>query len=90
MRFRYVVSGRVHGVGFRWFVRERCRALHITGYVRNLETGHVEVIANGSPDTLTELEVILGKGPAGAIVTKVDKLEILDEVTKETSFHIVG
>ena len=41
------VTGLVQGVGFRWFVRERARALHLSGWVRNLESGNVEVAAAG-------------------------------------------
>ena len=69
-----VVRGRVQGVGFRWFVRERARRLDVRGWVRNRGDGSVEVEAAGEPDSLQELRALLAKGPAGAHVSAVDDL----------------
>ena len=46
---RLVVSGRVQGVGFRYFVVQAAEPLGITGYVRNLRDGTVEIVAEGTP-----------------------------------------
>ncbi|RKX83285.1 MAG: acylphosphatase [Spirochaetes bacterium] len=67
----YIVTGRVQGVGFRWFVLGRARSLDITGWVRNLPDGSVEVRAEGSEAALESLESLLEKGPAGSMVRDV-------------------
>ena len=69
-----VVRGRVQGVGFRWFVRERARRLGLAGWVRNQRDGSVEVAARGAADALHALEAALREGPDGADVTSVDEL----------------
>jgi acylphosphatase len=69
-----VVRGRVQGVGFRWFVRERARRLGIRGWVRNRVDGCVEVAAAGEPESLEQLRKSLSEGPSGAHVSAVDDL----------------
>ena len=66
------VRGRVQGVGFRWFVRERARALGLTGWVRNRQDGSVEVLALGDDLALERLRAILRTGPDGARVSDVE------------------
>jgi acylphosphatase len=66
------VRGRVQGVGFRWFVRERARALGLTGWVRNRQDGSVEVLAEGSDTALREFLEVLRAGPSGARVSDVE------------------
>ena len=68
------VSGRVQGVGFRWFVREEARRLGLAGWVRNLPTGDVELVAEGSPEALDALARTIGRGPPGARVELVHRL----------------
>ncbi len=65
------VSGRVHGVFFRAFVESRALELNLTGYVRNLPDGTVEVRAEGERQQLEKLVESLGKGPPPARVEKV-------------------
>ena len=65
---RFLVSGIVQGVGFRFFAARAARGLGIRGFVRNLPDGRVEVVAAGSLDALLEFEAILRRGPAGALV----------------------
>jgi acylphosphatase len=65
------VVGRVQGVGFRWFVRERAMELGVAGWVRNMPNGDVEVAAEGDPSKLASLETLVGRGPSGASVTAV-------------------
>lgn len=67
-----LVRGRVQGVGFRWFVRERARALGVRGLVRNRTDGSVEVEAEGDAASLQRLRESLTTGPAGARVTSVE------------------
>jgi acylphosphatase len=66
------VRGKVQGVGFRWFVRERARALGLTGWVRNRDDGSVEVLALGEEASLGQLRSLLGMGPSGARVSAVE------------------
>ena len=67
-----VVTGRVQGVGFRWYVREQARALGLRGWVRNNADGSVEVLASGAEGELDRLRSILRTGPSGARVSAVD------------------
>ena len=52
-----LISGRVQGVGFRWFAVREARARDVWGYARNLEDGRVEVLAQAAPETLWQLMV---------------------------------
>lgn len=66
------INGRVQGVAFRAFVRHKAVALGLTGYVRNLPGGQVEVFAEGNRDGLETLLDALKKGPPAARVFNVD------------------
>jgi acylphosphatase len=66
-----LVKGVVQGVGFRFFVQREARRLALSGWVRNLPGGEVEVEATGESDALKSLVVSLEKGPALARVDHV-------------------
>jgi acylphosphatase len=68
------VAGRVQGVGFRWFIREEARRLDVAGWVRNLPTGEVEILAEGPHAALDELARRIAEGPPGARVEVVHRL----------------
>jgi acylphosphatase len=85
---RYFVRGRVQGVGYRWFVERVAGELGLTGYVRNLDDGRVEVYAAGPPDKLGELSGMLRKGPRWADVRGVEEQEAA--VEKRGGFQIEG
>jgi acylphosphatase len=68
---RFHLSGTVQGVGFRFFAERVARRLHLTGYVRNLADGSVDVYAVGTAASLSELEEELRQGPRLASVTRV-------------------
>ncbi len=87
-RVRFVVTGRVQGVGFRWFVRAEARPLGITGWVRNREDGAVEGLAEGRDDAIDSLIATLEVGPPSAIVTNVDVSEVSDEADVFKYFEI--
>jgi acylphosphatase len=69
---RFVVSGRVQGVGFRFFTQDIARREGLTGIVRNLADGRVEVVAEGDDESLTRLEAALWRGPSHARVKDVE------------------
>ena len=73
-RLHVRVAGRVQGVGFRWFVREEARRLKLAGWVRNLPSGEVELMAEGDASSLEELSRAVAKGPPGARVEIVHRL----------------
>lgn len=72
---RYVVRGRVQGVGFRWFVEREAHILGISGWVRNNADGSVEVLAMGNRDQLAGLRSRLREGPRAARVEGVEESE---------------
>jgi len=83
---RYIVRGRVQGVGFRWFVQQCANSLGVKGYTRNLDDGSVEVYALGSAEQLSDLSGLLRKGPRMADVRGVDEEEAA--VKKVSGFRI--
>ncbi len=83
---RFFISGRVQGVGFRFFVERVASALGLCGYVRNLDDGRVEVYAIGDPVRLAELRAQLCKGPRLAHVHHVREQEA--PVLQYRGFHI--
>ena len=68
------VSGRVQGVGFRWFVVGKARELNLSGWVKNRSDGMVEVLAAGDVASLELLEAAIVAGPPGAEVQHVQRL----------------
>ena len=68
---RFIVSGRVQGVGFRYFVKDAADREGLHGWVRNLHDGRVEALVEGGPEALDRLEVTLRRGPASARVARV-------------------
>ncbi len=83
---RYVVAGRVQGVGFRFFVQKHAERLGLKGYTRNLDDGSVEVYAIGPADLLSELNGLLWKGPTYSDVRSVEEKEAALE--KRSGFSI--
>ena len=68
---RYLVRGRVQGVGFRYFAEERAQLEGIGGFVRNLPDGRVEVVAAGEAEAVMRFERAIRHGPSGARVDDV-------------------
>lgn len=71
MRLHAIISGRVQGVGFRYFAVETARSLDLKGYVRNLANGGLEVVAEGDQASLEAFVKRLQRGPAAARITNV-------------------
>jgi len=72
VRARLFISGVVQGVSYRASTQEQARRRGIVGWVKNLEDGRVEALAQGSKDQMTELLEWCRKGPPAAKVEKVD------------------
>ena len=83
---RYLIRGRVQGVGFRYFAQRVAADIGVNGYTRNLDDGRVEVYAIGSSEQLSELSGRLWKGPRLADVRGVEEQEA--NVQQYDAFHI--
>jgi acylphosphatase len=68
---RFLISGRVQGVGFRFFVEARAAAEGVHGWVRNLPDGRVEALLEGDETSVDRMEAALWRGPSGALVDEV-------------------
>ncbi len=74
---KFIVSGVVQGVGFRYHTAHQGLTLSLTGYAKNLSSGDVEVIACGEPDQVDALHEWLKEGPRTASVNHVERLECI-------------
>lgn len=72
VRLDATVRGRVQGVGFRYYVLRRATNLGLHGWVANESNGSLRCVAEGAPDAVDTLLAILERGPAGALVERVD------------------
>ena len=86
---RFIVRGRVQGVGFRWFVEREAHMLGVAGWVRNNADGSVEVMAQGSREQLSSLRNKLRQGPRAARVDNVEELAATPKPDTST-FRIEG
>ena len=75
IRKRFLVMGTVQGVGFRHSAARMAPKLGVTGWVRNLPDGAVEVHAQGEREAMDKMEQWLRKGPSSATVTRLVVLE---------------
>lgn len=69
----YLVSGRVQGVGYRYFAMRTAQQLGVRGTVKNLRDGRVEVAAEADAETLARFRAELERGPRGAAVIGVEE-----------------
>lgn len=83
-RIYLLVSGRVQGVGFRYFCQSHAERLGLTGYARNREDGTVEVEAQGEAASVDEFAKLVSHGPRHASVGSVELKEL--EVRKGSGF----
>ncbi len=72
---RYILSGRVQGVGFRYFAERAARATGVAGWARNLDDGRLEVYASGTRPQLEEFESRLRSGPPRADIRGFEAAE---------------
>lgn len=69
---RFLIGGRVQGVGFRMFTEAAAAREGVHGYVRNLDDGRVEALVEGDQEAVDRIELALRRGPAGARVERFD------------------
>jgi len=74
---RYLIGGRVQGVGFRFFAEDAARREGVAGWVRNLPDGRVEVAAEGDSESVERFERAIRHGPPAA---RVERVETFDDV----------
>jgi acylphosphatase len=72
----YLISGEVQGVGFRFFAQRVAARHQVVGHVRNLDDGRVEVLAEGSPESIEGFKHDLAAGPGLARVEQVEEVSI--------------
>lgn len=85
---RALVSGRVQGVGFRFFAERAARAAGVRGWVRNLPDGRVETLAEGEEDAVEQYLERIRKGPLGG---RVDRIEVEERAPERLDgFGITG
>ena len=84
---RFIIRGRVQGVGFRWFTHDAAAREGVHGWVRNLADGSVEVFAEGESESVRRLEAAVRRGPASA---RVETFETEDHAPsgRTTGFEI--
>ena len=87
LRRHFLIEGRVQGVGFRHWTAAKAQKLEVSGSVRNLAGGSVEVQAQGREDSLDLFEEWLRKGPSSARIVRVTVIDRPVEES-EVAFHI--
>jgi acylphosphatase len=91
MVLHFLIRGRVQGVGFRWFVHREAAELNLRGWVRNTDSGEVEIVAAGDPEDLATLRSELHKGSRGSRVDAVVEHELAEsEAAPLKPFEIQG
>jgi len=84
---RFLVSGQVQGVGYRYFAQDAARREGLCGYARNLEDGRVEASAEGEIEAVERFELALRRGPSHARVEHV-MVESLNPMGRDTGFRV--
>jgi acylphosphatase len=83
---RFVIHGRVQGVGFRYFVQNEAEQLGLDGYVKNRADGTVEVCASGGSEQIEKLRRRIAQGPRWSRVDRVDESDAARAV--RAGFHV--
>ena len=83
---RFVISGRVQGIGFRWFAQNAAFREGVVGWVTNLDDGRIETFVEGEEESVTRVERALRAGPPGARVDHISVVE--DQPGNLKGFHI--
>ncbi len=84
---RVIVTGRVQGVGFRYFVEREALKIGIHGWVRNRRDGNVEAVFAGTPEQVEAMLASCRKGPPAS---RVEKIEMADAPASELKMVLAG
>jgi acylphosphatase len=84
---RFVISGRVQGVGFRYFTQDAARREGLHGFVRNNDDGTVEAVAEGESESLERFERAIRRGPSRSRIERVTVDEV-EPMSATGGFHI--
>jgi acylphosphatase len=84
---RFTIAGRVQGVGFRYYTFDHARREGVSGFVRNLADGRVEVEVEGDAEAVDRVERAIRRGPPGARVEHVET-QILEPSGRLREFRI--
>lgn len=84
---RYLISGEVQGVGFRFFTQRVAARHQVTGYVRNLPDGRVEILVEGALENVEGFKHDVSTGPAHASVEQVEEINV-EPTGRYPSFRI--
>jgi len=87
---RFIVRGRVQGVGFRWFVEREAKQLGLGGWVRNNEDSTVECLATGPAEKVRALKAKLEQGPRASRVDWVEEIDVTSASSAPGIFEIRG
>ena len=82
---RFLIGGRVQGVGFRMFAADRAAREGVTGYARNLPDGRVEALVEGEQESVDRMELALRRGPSQAHVESFD-VDIVEPTRRQYGF----
>ncbi|PIS20899.1 acylphosphatase [candidate division WWE3 bacterium CG08_land_8_20_14_0_20_43_13] len=80
MTIHYLITGRVQGVGFRWWTKRQAPRYNIRGWVKNSPLDQVEILAQGKDTDLAKFEQQLKIGPYMAVVDTIEKEELANHV----------
>ena len=84
---KFLISGEVQGVGFRYFAQRSSARHQVRGYIKNLEDGRVEVHAEGSATAVDGFRLDLAAGPHHSRVTNIEEL-VLEPTGRYSAFRI--
>lgn len=87
MARRFVITGRVQGVGFRYFTQDAARREGLRGFVRNHDDGTVEAVAEGESEALERFERAIRRGPSRSRVEQV-MIDDVEPLLSSTGFEI--
>lgn len=73
---KFLISGEVQGVGYRFFAQRAAARHQIVGYVRNLSDGRVEALAEGDPNSVEAFKHELATGPTYAVVEALEEINV--------------
>ncbi|MCK5566845.1 MAG: acylphosphatase [Actinomycetia bacterium] len=82
--YKVLLSGRVQGVGFRYFTESVADKYSVKGYVKNSLAGKVEILCQGEKEEVRTFIDEIGKGPAFSVITGIAKQEVTDNKVYNT------